>query len=78
MKALLHVCSAGRNALVVLIAAVTVGICQSKGFQPFTTAGNITPGLPPFHAPAFELTYHNHTYTAKEISSVRTTGAYLF
>lgn len=59
----------GRNALVVLIAAVTVGICQSKGFQPFTTAGDITPGLPPFHAPAFELTYNNHTYTAKEISS---------
>lgn len=62
--------STARNALVVLLAALTVLLCQNcYGIQPFTTTANVTAGLPRPQFPRFEIFYNNHTYTTAEIFS---------
>ena len=42
-----------RNALVVLLTAVTAGILHAHDLQPFTLSNNTQAGLPPFHFPHF-------------------------
>ncbi|KAK8753435.1 hypothetical protein OTU49_004486, partial [Cherax quadricarinatus] len=57
--------SVGRNAIVVLVALV-VAYCQ-RHEQPFIITGEVKPGLPPFHPPAFSADVNGTMLTFGDI-----------
>ena len=62
--------STGRNAIAVTLAGGAVAIFEIYLMHPFSVAGNITPGLPPFRPPAFTVSDGNTTYYASDIFGV--------
>ncbi|XP_026470654.1 sodium-independent sulfate anion transporter-like [Ctenocephalides felis] len=70
LKRTLWFISTGRNALIVLITALTAYFWErNSGKAPFILSGKVQAGLPPFGPPPFEANVGNRTVTFVEMCS---------